>query len=297
MINYSSESSKLLRLGVFYDGNYFAHVSNYYTYEHPRKSRISVSGLHRFIVHEISRAESVSTEHCRIVDAHYFRGRLSALEAQQRNALFRERQFDEVLMREGIVSHFLPMSSGAEKGIDVWLALEAMELAIHKRFDVVVLIAGDGDYLPLVRKLNTLGTRVCVLGWDFQYTDNHGNTRQTRTAQTLLNEANYPILMNRLIEDRARRSDPLINDLFISAGPSIIPERVESDHASHTGTVQAIKAGYGFIRPDSGGENLFFHYSDLEDVDLFDLKEGDRVSYELGENDRGACALRVTRCS
>ncbi|SFP73080.1 NYN domain-containing protein [Hydrogenimonas thermophila] len=297
MIDYTNEKSKLLRIGIFYDGNYFSHVSNYYMYEHPRKSRISVSGLHRFIVHEISKAEGVSSERCRIVDAHYFRGRLSALEAQQRNALFRERQFDEVLMREGIVSHFLPLSTGGEKGIDVWLALEALELAIHKRFDVVVLIAGDGDYLPLVRKLNTLGTRVCVLGWDFQYTDNHGNKRQTRTAQTLLNEANYPILMNVLIEDRARKSDPLINDLFLSATNYASSLDKSRSKSSLSGTVQAIKEGYGFIRPENGGENLFFHYSDLVDVDLFDLNEGDKVCFELGENDRGSCARRVMRCS
>ena len=295
MIDYTNEKSKLLRIGIFYDGNYFSHVSNYYMYEHPRKSRISVSGLHRFIVHEISKAEGVSNERCRIVDAHYFRGRLSALEAQQRNALFRERQFDEVLMREGIVSHFLPLSTGGEKGIDVWLALEALELAIHKRFDVVVLIAGDGDYLPLVRKLNTLGTRVCVLGWDFQYTDNHGNKRQTRTAQTLLNEANYPILMNVLIEDRARKSDPLINELFITPSSYNVVEKVETK-SKQKGTIFSIKEGYGFILPDDSSETLFFHYTDLIDVELFDLNEGDKVCFELGENDRGSCARRVMRC-
>jgi cold shock CspA family protein/uncharacterized LabA/DUF88 family protein len=294
MLTYGNESGKLLRIGVFYDGNYFAHVSNYYTYEHQRRSRISVSGLHRFIVHEISKAEGISAEQCRIVDAHYFRGRLSAVEAQERNTLFRERQFDEVLMREGIISHFLPMAAGGEKGIDVWLALEAMELAIHKRFDVVVLIAGDGDYLPLVRKLNTLGTRVCVLGWDFEYTDNQGNSRQTRTAQTLLNEANYPILMNRLIEDRARRNDPLISDLFLSTGGNQ-EKRKKAQTTTRHGVIDTIKNGYGFIRPTDGGDNLFFHYTDLEDVEFYELSEGETVEYEKGENARGACAKHVRR--
>ncbi len=296
MIEYGSEDGKLLRVGVFYDGNYFAHVSNYYTYEHPRRSRISVSGLHRFIVHEISRLEGVSNNRCRIVDAHYFRGRLSAAEAQERNALYRERQFDEVLMREGIIAHYLPVVAGGEKGIDVWLALEALELAMHKRFDVVVLVAGDGDYLPLVRKLNTLGTRVCILGWDFEYTDNQGNTRQTRTAQTLLNEANYPILMNTLIEDRARRQDPLINDLFISASGASAP-RQRTAREPQRGVIVSIRPGYGFIQPSDGSDNLFFHYTDLEDAELFDLEEGVEVCYEKSTNERGPCAKRVRLCS
>ncbi|WP_353662949.1 NYN domain-containing protein [Hydrogenimonas sp. SS33] len=294
MIHYGNENGTLLRIGVFYDGNYFSHVSNYYNYEHPRRSRVSVSGLHRFIVHEISKAEGTAPERCRIVDAHYFRGRLSAVEAQERNALFRERQFDEVLMREGIISHFLPLAAGGEKGIDVWLALEALELAIHKRFDVVVLVAGDGDYLPLVRKLNTLGTRVCVLGWDFEYTDNQGNRRQTRTAQTLLNEANYPILMSTLIDDRARRNDPLVEELFIASAAPRLPR---SSERAEKGTVLSVKEGYGFIRPENGGENLFFHYSDLEDIDWNELREGERVCYEAGRNEKGPCAHRVHRCT
>ena len=45
----NSQKSRLTRIGVFYDGNYFYHVSNYYFYSHPRQARISISGLHEFI--------------------------------------------------------------------------------------------------------------------------------------------------------------------------------------------------------------------------------------------------------
>ncbi len=38
--------SKLTRIGIFYDGNFFFHVSNYYQYHHERRSRISIGGLH-----------------------------------------------------------------------------------------------------------------------------------------------------------------------------------------------------------------------------------------------------------
>src|ERR1700745_3625330 len=85
--------------------------------------------------------------------------------------LLGDRIFDDVLMREGIATHYLPLGPRGEKGIDVWLALEACELAIYKRFNVLVLIACDSDCIPLVRKVNTLGTRVMVVGWDFEYID------------------------------------------------------------------------------------------------------------------------------
>ena len=44
----------VLRIGIFYDGYYFYKISNYYKYEHERKSRISISGLHEFIRNEVA---------------------------------------------------------------------------------------------------------------------------------------------------------------------------------------------------------------------------------------------------
>lgn len=294
----SSHEGKLTRIGVFYDGNYFSHVSNYYMYHHPRKARINIPGLHQFLIAEASKAEDSVARHCRIVDSHYFRGRLSASEAKSRDALYRERVFDEVLMREGIITHYLPLSGGGEKGIDVWLALEAFELAIYKRFDVSVLIAGDGDYLPLIRKLNTLGTRVMVLGWDFAYVDNDGTERTTRTAQTILNEATYPILMNNVIDDRSRQSDPLIENLFFKPKykPDTSEEKQPMAHSSNkTGIIFNIKDGYGFINPDEGSENIFFHYTDVTGCDFNELKNNDKVQFQEGENDKGVCAKMVKR--
>lgn len=69
----------LIRIGIFYDGYYFYKVSNYYKYEHKRKSRISISGLHDFIRNEIASIMDIDDlRHCQIIDAHYFRGRSSA---------------------------------------------------------------------------------------------------------------------------------------------------------------------------------------------------------------------------
>lgn len=303
---------KLTRIGVFYDGNYFFHVSNYYNFHHNRRARISIAGLHHFIRHEVAKAEGTDQRYCQIVDAHYFRGRLKASEAEQRDQLFRDRQFDDILIREGVVAHYLPLSQGGEKGIDVWLALEAFELAIYKRFDVSVLVAGDGDFLPLVRKLNTLGTRVVLVGWDFKFTDQNNNERETRMAQSLLDEVTYPLMMHQEIDDRSRKDDPLINGLFIpqrELTPQLSTKQVNQpsngspssaqSHAStmtpneSTGKLLPLKDGYGFVKPDTGGENLFFHHSDVKDDVFNSLKDNDKVRYQVGKNEKGLCAIAV----
>jgi cold shock CspA family protein len=309
----SALEGRLTRIGIFYDGNFFFHVSNYYHYHHERRARISLGGLHGFIRQQVADCEKSDPRYCQIVDAHYFRGRLRAADAEDRDLLYKERVFDDVLVREGVTTHYLPLTREGEKGIDVWLALEAYEMAIYKRFDVIVLVVCDGDFLPLVRKLNTLGARVMVLGWDFRYFDANGNERETRTAQVLLDEVTYPIMMHPIIEDRARQRDPLINGLFVPrkeyafnsvtprpavltpAAPPLGNAIAPAVGTSSTGWIQTLKSGYGFIVPDPGGPNMFFFHEDVSGNDFLELKVGDRVQYVIGQNDRGLCAKEVRR--
>lgn len=295
----STANNTLLRIGVFYDGTYFSHVSNYYLYQHERKSRLSISGIHEFIRDEISRQEGVDKRFCQVVDAHYFRGRLSAKQAQENDSLYRERQFDDVLIREGVTMHFLPVvtdRTGAigEKGVDVWFALEAYELAVHKRFDVSVIVSGDGDFVPLIRKLNTLGTRVMLLAWDFE-SEKNGEIRQTRTSQALINEVTYPIMMSDEIDSRGRKQDPAISRLFVQKTKDFSYEPPAST-PHKTGTIVNFNddKGYGFINQDGGGDNLFFHVSSTIGVAQEDLITGAAVSFSLIKGERGIVASQVS---
>lgn len=214
--------------------------------------------------------------------------------------LARERAFDDVLVREGVVTHYLPLGPDGEKGIDVWLALESYELAIYKRFDVVVLVACDGDFLPLVRKLNTIGTRVMLLAWDFRFTDADNREQETKTAQVLLDEVTYPIMMHQVVDDRSRRADPLVNGLFVPPKPPRVQPHMtgtggggERNGVPVTGKIQNLQPGYGFITPDSGGANIFFFHAEVLNADFNELRLGHRVRYEVGTNKKGQCAIRI----
>jgi len=76
------------KIGVFYDGNYFLHVSNYYKYSHEKKNRLSLSGLHRFIRNKTAELCGVDEHLCHIVDAHYFRGRVNAFDSRTQTIFF-----------------------------------------------------------------------------------------------------------------------------------------------------------------------------------------------------------------
>ncbi len=231
-------SASLVKIGVFYDGSFFQHVSNYYYFNHPRHSRIRISGLHDFIRHVVADEENRDVRNCQIVDCHLFKGRLYAGEATE-NQIYYDRVFDDILMSEGVVTHYLPLRSSwsgkkMEKGIDVWLALEAYELCVLKHFDVVVLIASDGDYAPLIRKVNSLGSRMMVLSWEFDFINEEGNTVYTRTSHELLNEASYPIAMHKIIENPDEEYASIIKNIFVQGS-------IKSDAKEVIGNFEAEK--------------------------------------------------------
>lgn len=51
--------------------------------------------------------------------------------------------------------------------------------------------------------------------------------------------------------------------------------------------------GYGFIVPETGGEDVFVHYSTIDGSGFKTLKEGQSVQYEASESPRGVQTTRV----
>jgi cold shock protein len=57
----------------------------------------------------------------------------------------------------------------------------------------------------------------------------------------------------------------------------------EENDPMSTGTVKWFNAqkGFGFIQPDDGGKDVFVHISAVERAGLFNLNEGQKVTYEV----------------
>ena len=56
-----------------------------------------------------------------------------------------------------------------------------------------------------------------------------------------------------------------------------------------TGTVKFYndQKGFGFIQPDSGGQDVFVHATALERAGIRGLREGQKVTFEKGQGPKG----------
>ena len=231
--------------------------------------------------------------------------------------LRRDRIFDDSLMQQGIIPHYAPLrrigDTRQERGIDVWLALEALELTIHKRFHAIVLVASDGDYVPLLRKLNTLGVHLTLLAWEFSYTfgqDEEERKKETKVSQRLIDETAYTVMMHEKIDSKANRNDPVIDKLFYeplkyeenplpdtsyaSQSQTSDTNEDEDERQQQEGQILSLHNGYGFV--EYPPNNLFFYHDDVENVGFDELKTGDKVSYIQSTNEEGkGIALHVQK--
>jgi CspA family cold shock protein len=62
-----------------------------------------------------------------------------------------------------------------------------------------------------------------------------------------------------------------------------------------TGTVKWFNdtKGFGFIKPDGGGEDLFAHFSEIQGSGFKTLKENQKVEFEIKTGPKGKQAVAI----
>ncbi|MDE7413116.1 MAG: NYN domain-containing protein [Muribaculaceae bacterium] len=188
-----------ISVGVFIDGGYYAKINR--ALKAQDRSIIRVRSLFDYICARLSMEEGVHVSDCQITEAHYFRGRFRVKEAYDKHLLYNERKFEDTLIENDVIFHYKHLreverdgqTEVVEKGVDVWFALEAYELATFRKFDYVVLITGDADHEMLVRKLKALKIKTVLLTWNLTDVD--------ATSSLLREEAGHHWELSDIIEE------------------------------------------------------------------------------------------------
>ncbi len=108
----------------------------------------------------------------------------------------KKRWYEQLSIRSGYIikaSFDKIVKSGAiEKKVDINIAIDVVSLAFEDAYDTAVLVTGDGDFLPVVKKIKELNKKPEV--WAFKY--------------SLANA-----LMEELDEDRIFHIDDILNEI------------------------------------------------------------------------------------
>ena len=156
-------------IGVFIDGGYFAKINE--GLAQLKMGCVNVKGLLQYIPEMISKLDGIPQKGLYITESHYYRGRYRVNDAEKRNLLRSEREFEDSLIENDIIFHYKhlrenPHGGVIEKGVDTWFALDTYEMTLYRDFDYVVLISGDADHEMLARKLKALKPHTILLTWD-----------------------------------------------------------------------------------------------------------------------------------
>lgn len=188
-------------IGLFIDGGYYAKINE--ALEESASMNINVNKLINLIRKKIAEISMCNITDCQVTESHYFRGRYRVNDANNKHLLYSERKFEDSLIENDVIFHYKHLReiqkgenvTVIEKGIDVWFALEAYELATIRKFDFIVLITGDADHEMLLKKLKALKIHTVLLTWDVT------NDGSTSTAKLLKEEACTHIEINKLIDE------------------------------------------------------------------------------------------------
>lgn len=195
----------ICRIGVFYDGSYFTYAQ-YHFYADRKLGWLTFQPFHTMIENFVREKEQGYSNY-RVVYAGWYQGLFSSSQASEKQ-LHNERNRHTDLMHAGIEPKYVPMSQAQrEKGVDVALAVDALQTGLEGKTDISVLVTGDGDLVPLARALMKHGIRVAVVYFEYEV-----GPYKSFANERLLNACNYTLNVNEL--ERERKSQGTFRGLF-----------------------------------------------------------------------------------
>ncbi len=182
-----NDHGSICRIGVFYDGSYCSYARRYFYYDR-KIGWLCFQPLHDFIELFVSSKEPGFSSY-KVVYSSWHQGLFNGKDASEGQLRF-DRSYDHDLLNAGVEPKYLPISDTlGEKGVDVALAVDALQAGLNDKVDVVVIFSGDSDFVPLVRALNKQGIRVVAAY--FEFTDN--TVRKSFINERLFKSCNYRV--------------------------------------------------------------------------------------------------------
>ena len=198
-------SDSKIKANLYIDGNFTVHIHKYLTKNYGKT--IDWKSFLDYVKDRISKEEN---KVC-VLQSQFFVGTGIKTTDEERDFLFNSME------HEGIVKHATPLKqkvSGGlkEDAVDTNLVFFAtQDYYKREQYDYLVLLAGDSDFVPLVKGLSAEAVKTFVIYMDFEDKE----LGKTQTAQALLDETDMRESIGTLLLERV---DAKIKKIFIEHG-------------------------------------------------------------------------------
>lgn len=163
-----SDMERPFRIGLFIDGFTFQKVNNYYLHFHWARSRIRISGLRNFVMHQVRHLCPAGRP--MVLEAHYYHPHQDPAKAGGK-VFEGSRRFEERLQENGIQMHYLSQWVDCRSQGNSDLINDIRMFASFEEIDVVVLVSTQGFYADVAKMLQKREIPLYLLGWNFDYSD------------------------------------------------------------------------------------------------------------------------------
>jgi len=200
--------NKKTKICVFIDGYAFGLVSRYFKFGHQIKRGINFDGLFAYIQKQAAELIGVNEKNCAVIGRHLYKGVLAGRAATPEQAK-KDSAYSDLLKKHNITPHFRDLwtieGCTKEKMVDPDLICDALEMAFKKEFDVLVLIACDTDFVPMVEKLNKWAVDSVLFWWDLpEYEVNGIKRKPQRTSELLIQSVKHHVEMSPIADKRKK---------------------------------------------------------------------------------------------
>jgi uncharacterized LabA/DUF88 family protein len=218
-------SKAMTKVLFLIDGMYFYSLDEFYKDHHPLiKRQMRVRGLQDYAMVRL-RELGYGADGMELVGTHLLRGVFPTSRVAPWDLdgfLHKERVRARELVDAGAVLHEYPVQVSpkgkvTEKCVDVALAVLAMEAFLSKEATLLVLLAGDGDYVPLVNRLASRFYPTVLIGADIYHKlPGRRKPRTHFTSKALVAESEHFLSLSDDLSRDPGLSDPLLRNLFIA---------------------------------------------------------------------------------
>ncbi|MCH5295923.1 MAG: NYN domain-containing protein [Treponema sp.] len=195
-------SDTKIKANLYIDGNFTVHIHKYLAKKFGKT--IDWSCLLEYVKDKIAKEESVTC----LLESQFFVGTGKTTTDPERDYLF------NAMEHARITKHATPLKSRASGGlkedaVDTNLVFFAtQDYYKREKYDYLVLLAGDSDFVPLVRGLEDEGVKTFLLYMDFSDPE----LGITQTAQALLDSTSLRADIESL---RRERVEEKIKSIFV----------------------------------------------------------------------------------